>query len=122
PKKKVAGKSLEPPPGLLNDQRARRGVPWAKLQLPESIYATASHIAEIQSRRAIAPNSLRPSHKCLEEAEIILCVFALVIGKTGGEESFIQFAHAGNPYGISIQCRAAAFDSSEALASQWIVN
>ena len=98
-RKSIPRQVAQPTAGLLNNQGARRRVPRAKLHLPESVYSTASQIAEIQSRRAAVPDALRAGHECFEKAQIKIGFFTLIIGEAGAEKRLIQLLNPRNPYG-----------------------
>src|SRR5262249_38741036 len=101
-RKFIPGKVAYPATGLLNNQGARRSIPRAKLQLPESVDSTASHVAEIQGRRAVASDALGVSHKRLEKAQIEICFFTLVVGEASGEKCLVQLLHARYPDGCAV--------------------
>src|SRR5262249_17245990 len=61
--------------------------------------STASHVAEIQGRRAVASDALGVSHKRLEKAQIEICFFTLVVGEASGEKCLVQLLHARYPDG-----------------------
>src|SRR5262249_14020447 len=64
--------------------------------------STASHVAEIQGRRAVASDALGVSHKRLEKAQIEICFFTLVVGEASGEKCLVQLLHARYPDGCAV--------------------
>ena len=88
-REQIAGKVAEFAARFFHNQSARGGIPRTQLELPKTIYAATSEIAEVQSGGAAATNALSSCRERFEKTKIVVGFAAVVVGKTRGEKRLV---------------------------------
>ena len=111
----IPGRQGHPAARLLHQQPARRHIPGFEPQFVKNVKTPASHIGQIDGRRANAPH---PLGRWQEEAQTLkhLGQFpADIIGKTCGTQALLQLAFPADGNGIPITEGSLPAHSPEAF-------
>src|SRR5262245_46322920 len=91
---------------FLNHQTARRAVPRAEPQFPESIESSASDVAEVKRRGTYPAHGLRFERECVEIVEVIPFAGSYVVRESGGQKTHPQGADFRYLNSLMVQERA----------------
>src|ERR1017187_4344521 len=117
-------RSVEPPAlatSFLYDQHARRRVPGIKIELPESVVAPRSDVAQIERGRPRPAHSMRAQRDLVIE-ENIRILMPLVAGKPGRQQAFFQRSGFRDLNWLTIQPCASSLFRGKQLVTRGIVD
>src|SRR3954452_7126249 len=108
-------------PGFLHNQHARRRVPRTEIEFPETVVASAGHIAQVEGSRSCPAHTVGPQRDLMIEKNVRV-LMPLVAGESGREQGFFQLANLRYVNGLAIQLRSLAGLGAEQFIPGGIVN
>src|SRR5580698_3764546 len=75
--------------GLFHNEHPRSRVPGIEIEFPETVEASAGHIAQIERRRSRAPHAVSAQRDLVIEVDIWIFM-PLVARKAGRQQAFLQ--------------------------------
>src|ERR1700756_4071158 len=97
---------------FFHDEHAPSGIPGIEIKFPEAIEAAAGDIAQIERRRSRAPDAVRAQRDLVIEINIGILV-ALMAGKTGRDQAFLQLRGLRHVDRLAIEVCASSLLSRE---------
>ena len=93
--------------GFFHDEHARSRVPGIEIKFPETVEATASHIAQIEGGRSRAPHAVSAQRNLVVKMNIRILV-PLTAGKAGREQALLQLRRFRNVDRLAVELRASS--------------
>ncbi len=106
---------------FLHNQDAGRRVPGIEIEFPETVEASAGHIAQVESRRPGAAHAVRAQRDLVIEKNIGIFV-PLMTGEAGGDQAFFQPRGLLHMDCLAVEMRAPSLLGREKLVARRIVD